>query len=134
MNSEAYADLIEEVVQRYGGMQRVCEITSDSTPSCVKAKASLMNVYPKVVSIPDQSHIADLVMKDFANLVWIRDVLDKVSYISKVVKGKRKLLSRFRKELGAHDNRVRTTGVDAGNGHASGEAQLESRAPGHTLS
>ena len=57
MNSEAYASLIEEVVQRYGGMQRVCAITSDSTQCCVNAKASLMNAYPKVVSIPDQSHI-----------------------------------------------------------------------------
>ena len=45
-----------------------------------------------VVSVPDQTHVADLLMKDVGKFPRDKEVLDKVSAISRDTHGRRKLL------------------------------------------
>ena len=101
MHSSAYVRLIEQVMSRFGGLARICAVTSDSASSCVNAKNTIMNAYPHVVSVSDQAHIADLLMKDVGKLTWVKAILDKVAAISRDTRGKRKLLARLREKIDA---------------------------------
>ena len=64
MDSTAYVRLVEDVTEKFGGLKRICAVTSGSATVCVNEKNAIMNAYPHVVSVPDQAHIADLLMKD----------------------------------------------------------------------
>ena len=107
MDSDAYARLIEGVMSRFGGLSRICAVTSDSATACVNAKSAIMTAYPFVVSVPDQAHLADLLMKDIGKVPWVKHILDKVAVIAKETRGKRKLLARLKENIEAYNAKIR---------------------------
>ena len=109
MDSSAYITVVENVIAKFGGMHRICAITSDSAQCCVNAKNAVMRAYPKLVGVQDQAHVADLLMKDVGSVGWIKEVLEKVSFTSKCVRGKKKLLARFREKMEIFNTRIKTT-------------------------
>ena len=106
MDSDAYARLIEGLMSRFGDLSRICAVTSDSASAWVNAKRSIMNAYPFVFSVPDQAHLADLPMKDIGKMPWVKQMLDKVAFIAKETRGKRKLLTRFKDSVEAYNSNI----------------------------
>ena len=43
MDSTAYVRLVEDVMETFGGLKRICAVTSDSATVCVNAKNAIMN-------------------------------------------------------------------------------------------
>ena len=55
MDSTAYVRLVEDVMEKFGGLKRICAVTSDCATASFNAKNAIINAYPHVVSVPDQA-------------------------------------------------------------------------------
>ena len=102
IDSSAYVKLVESVMQKYGGMDRICAITSDSAHCCVNERNALMATYPKLFGVQDQAHAADLLMR----IPWISSILEKVADVSREKRKKRKLLACIRERIVAYNSKI----------------------------
>lgn len=94
--AQKYVRIVEEVMEEYGGMDRVAGVVTDNTSSCRVARDTLESKYPHLVASQDQAHVADLLMKDIGDIQWVEEALETVAPISSVLRSHPKMHQRVR--------------------------------------
>lgn len=95
MTADAYVELVESVVKKFCDHKSICSITIDSARACKKAREAYENKCHGMISINDQAHIGNLLIKDICSLPWIKEVTDTASNINMTVHHFSKLKLRF---------------------------------------
>lgn len=106
VGAEAYVRIVESFMEKYGGMERICGVTSDSAQCCRNAKRALTRKYHQLVGIQDQAHVANLCMQDIGDLPWIKAGLDRVEAVATVTKNKIKLRARIFEAIDAYNKTI----------------------------
>ena len=106
VGASGYIRILESVLQKFGGMDRICAVTSDSAQCCVNARNALTERYPKLVGVQDQAHVANLAMQDIGRLPWVKEILDTVAWVTAETRVKIKLRARIKEAIEKFNNIV----------------------------
>lgn len=90
-----YFNTLQRTVEQYGMDGRICAVTSDNEQSCINARRMFTEAYGGSWSVNDQSHVADLIIENVAELDWMEDVIESVSHIVSTVHSHKKLKNRL---------------------------------------
>lgn len=103
VDADAYVRLVEAAMEKFGGMGRICAVTSDSARCCQNARDSLTAKYPRLVGVQDQAHVANLLMQDVGRLGWVKTVLDRITAVTTETKQKVKLRAALANAVKEHN-------------------------------
>ena len=95
VNVDYYLKMTENELEDFGGFKYVTGVVTDNTGSVKNAREILESKYPRLVASQDQAHVADRLMADFGKLPWIRDIHEKLSTISSILKRYRKIRAKM---------------------------------------
>ena len=99
VGASGYIQILESVLLKYGGMNRISAVTSDRAQCCVNARNSLTEWYPNLVGVQEQAHVANLAMQDIGRLPWVKEILENVAWITPETRVKIKLSARIKEAI-----------------------------------
>lgn len=71
--SNAYVDIVTNLMGEYGGFERICTVTSDNEQACINTRMAVTEKDPGLL---------DLLMKDLGKPPWINQVISESTYIA----------------------------------------------------
>lgn len=108
MDSVAYMEEVEKVLSKCGGSDRICAVTSDNKGACKKARESFASKYSRVVSVNDQAHISDLLMKDLPKMLpWIDEVVKRVMTVVVEMSNRPHLREQFKLLMASYNKNIK---------------------------
>lgn len=98
-NAEAQAEMVSGVLEQYGGVNAFAAVLSENTQSCFKMRDVVAGKYPGIVSLNDQSHVANLGLSDIQKTPFGNRVLEKALQVNNFVLQHQYALAYFRKVM-----------------------------------
>lgn len=102
-----YMQEIENVLQKFGGPDRICVVTSDNTRSCKKSGELLAAKFCRMLIVNHQFHIADLLMKDLDKfLSWVSELVKLIMKVVNDMNSRPHLKEYFKKLMTKYNKNI----------------------------
>jgi len=90
------AQLVQEQLANYGGMDTFNAAASDNTASCIEMRRLVMSANPGMVSLNDQAHVANLLVGDLCKVGWVARCMSKALLMTSDVRRHTRLLAAYK--------------------------------------
>lgn len=108
--AEAQASLVRTVIEPYGAAESFAAVGSDNTSSCLNMRQIVADTYPGIVSLNDQSHVANLAISDICKTPFCKRVLEKVLVINNFIMNHQYVLAAYRRLMDKFNAGLRASG------------------------
>jgi len=89
------AQLVQEQLAKYGGMDTFNAVASDNTASCIEMRRLVVSAHPGMVSLNDQAHVANLLVGDLCKVGWVASCVSKALLVTSYVRRHTRLLAAY---------------------------------------
>lgn len=92
-SAENQALLVQEKLNKYGGMSNFNALGTENTASCLEMRRLVAERNPGMVSLNDQGHVSNLLIGDICEETWGKGVIERPLAVSSYVRGHQRLLA-----------------------------------------
>jgi len=89
------ARLVQEKLDKYGGMNTFNALETDNAAACVEMQRLVSVANPGLVSLNDQTHVANLLVGDLCKVSWMQGRVSTATAVSAFVRRHSRLLAAY---------------------------------------
>lgn len=96
---------------KYGGLTNFNAVGSDNAAACLEMRRLVTANNPGLVSLNDQAHVANLLLRDLCKVSWVKNVVQAAVVVSSYVRNHQRLLAEYTLEKAAYNKSLGLDGA-----------------------